>query len=192
MFGDRRYSYTELDAEVDRVAGVLAAHGIAKGDRLVLIATNSDRFVVAFYAAHRLGAIFVPINPESAAPELDYLTRDSGAAALVFDAAVITGGRNVYSIEVENAVAAHSDILDCAVIARPHPEYGESIVAVAVLNEGAALTLDALRESCAERIASYKLPHDLVITEQIPRNPSGKILKRELRERLPNDAPVGR
>jgi len=492
VFGDRRCSYTELDAEVDRVAGVLAAHGIAKGDRLVLMATNSDRFVVAFYAAHRLGAIFVPINPESAAPELDYLIRDSGAAALVFDAAVaptvhraidnglpetlrtfamsevegfpdlfalaaayegptvdvstdewddaqilytsgttgapkgalfdhhrqlwvgmvvmataglrdgdrllhvaplyhsaelcmliipgtlvgathvvqsgfdpaavadalereritlffgvpamyqfllrvpdlaqrdlsawrtgifgaapmpsstveqlittlpkvefmqacgqteagpggifanhdqvrerpdasgrqplpmterrvidldgndvtpgevgelllrgetvmkgywnkpeataetivdgwlhtgdlarldadgymtlvdrlkdmiITGGRNVYSIEVENAVAAHSDILDCAVIARPHPEYGESIVAVAVLNEGATLTLDALRESCAERIASYKLPHDLVITEQIPRNPSGKILKRELRERLPNIAPVGR
>ncbi|WP_194820167.1 class I adenylate-forming enzyme family protein [Nocardia sp. XZ_19_385] len=484
VFGDHRYTYAELDAQVDRVAGVLAAQGIRKGDRLALMATNSDRFVIVFYAAHRLGAIFVPVNPGSAAPELDYLVRDSDAAALVFDAAVaptvrkavenglaetlrtlamseidgfpdlfasaaaydgpvveaaveetddaqilytsgttgspkgalfdhhrelwvgmgvmataglrdgdrllhvaplyhaaelcmliipgtmvgathivqsgfdpmkvadalereritllfgvptmyqfllrvpdlaqrdlstwrtaiygaapmpasaveqllaalpqvqfmqacgqteagpggifanhaqvcerpdasgrqalpmmecrivdldgndvqpgevgelllrgetlmkgywnkpeatadairdgwlhtgdlarldadgymtlvdrlkdmiITGGRNVYSVEVENAIAAHPDILDVAIIARQHAEYGESIVAIAVLKEGAALDLDALREFCAERIAAYKLPHDLVITEQIPRNPSGKILKRTLRERF--------
>lgn len=97
---------------------------------------------------------------------------------------IITGGRNVYSVEVENAIAAHPDILDTAVIARTHTEYGESIVAVAVVQEGAALTLEALREFCAERIAHYKLPHDLVITEQIPRNLSGKILKRALREQF--------
>ncbi|MFC9998620.1 class I adenylate-forming enzyme family protein [Nocardia sp. NPDC127526] len=484
VFGDCRYTYAELDAEVDRVAAVLAEHGIAKGDRLALMATNSDRFVIVFYAAHRLGALFVPINPASAAPELDYLLRDSGAAALVFDAAVapvvrkavenglpeairvfgmseidgfpdlfalaaahdgapieveiaesddaqilytsgttgnpkgalfdhhralwvalscmatcgmaegdrflhvaplyhaaelcimlipgtligathvvhngfdpaqvldtmereritmffgvptmyqfllrrpdaaardlsawrtgmfgaapmpasaveqlietwpevnflqlcgqteagpggifstrdqvrerpdasgrqalvmmqarvvdpdggdvaagevgelilrgetvmkgywnkpeataetvrdgwlhtgdlarldadgymtlvdrlkdliITGGRNVYSIEVENAIAAHPAIVDSAVIGRSHPEYGESIVAVVVLAEGAELGLEELREFCAERIASYKLPHDLVIVGAIPRNPSGKILKRDLRDRL--------
>ena len=484
VFGDVRYTYAELDAEVDRVAGVLATHGIGKGDRITLMAANSDRFVVAFYAAHRLGAIFVPINPASAAPELDYLIRDSGAATLIFDAAVtpvvrkalenglpnslrtfamseidgfgdlfamaaaydgppidiavdesddaqilytsgttgspkgalfdhhrqlwtaaamlgtcgmvdgdrflhvaplyhaaelcimlipgtlvgathfvhngfdpanvldslerdritmffgvptmyqfllrrpdlaerdlsawrtgmfgaapmpssaveqltetlphvnfmqlcgqteagpsgifadrdqirerpdasgrqaliltecrivdvdghdiapgkvgelllrgesimkgywnkpeataetivegwlhtgdlarldadgymtlvdrlkdliITGGRNVYSIEVENAVAAHPDVLDCAVIARGHAEYGESIVAVAVVKTSATLTLDALRKFCGERIAHYKLPHDLILAESIPRNPSGKILKRQLRERF--------
>ncbi|MFE3954453.1 class I adenylate-forming enzyme family protein [Nocardia sp. NPDC059091] len=487
VFGERRYTYAELDAEVDRVAGVLARHGISKGDRFALMAANSDRFVIAFYAAHRLGAIFVPINPALAAPELDYLVRDSGAAMLVFDAAatgvvrkavenglpdtlrllamdeidgfpdlfalaetyegapieaavaesddaqilytsgttgspkgavfdhhralwvaaamqatcgmtdgdrflhvaplyhaaelcimlipgtligathvvrngfdpaavletmereritmffgvptmyqfllrtpgpadhdlsawrtgmfgaapmpataveqlittwpevnflqlcgqteagpggifadrdqvrarpdasgrqalvlmecrivdesgddvapgqvgelilrgetvmkgywnkpeataetirdgwlhtgdltrldadgymtlvdrlkdmIITGGRNVYSIEVENAVAAHPDIFDCAVLGRPHPEYGESIVAIAVLTAGATLTLDALREFCADRIASYKLPHELVIVDAIPRNPSGKVLKRTLREQMATD-----
>ncbi|WP_194814619.1 class I adenylate-forming enzyme family protein [Nocardia sp. XZ_19_385] len=484
VFGDIRRTYAELDAEVDRVAGVLAERGITKGDRVALMATNSDRFVIAFYAAHRLGAIFVPINPASAAPELDYLLRDSGAAALIFDAVVepavrkaaaiglpgslqlfamsdleghqdlfalaadydgppveveiaesddaqilytsgttgspkgalfdhhrvlcvttavigtcgmadndrllhvaplyhaaelcimlipgtllgathivhsgfdpaevletleseritmffgvptmyqfllrmrgaadrdlsawrtgmfgaapmpatvveqlvttwptvnftqlcgqteggpggifanrdqvrerpdasgrqalilmecrvvdengadvapgevgelllrgetvmkgywnkpeatadtirdgwlhtgdltrldadgymtlvdrlkdmiITGGRNVYSIEVENAIAAHPDVVDCAVIARPHAEYGESIVAFATLKDGAALTLESLREFCVERIAGYKLPHDLVLTAQIPRNPSGKVLKRTLREQF--------
>lgn len=95
---------------------------------------------------------------------------------------IITGGRNVYSVEVEAAVAAHSAVLDCAVVARPHEDFGESIVAVVTLNEGAALTLEALREFCGERIAHYKLPHDLIIVEQIPRNASGKILKRSVRE----------
>jgi acyl-CoA synthetase (AMP-forming)/AMP-acid ligase II len=97
---------------------------------------------------------------------------------------IITGGRNVYSVEVEAAIAAHPDVVDCAVVARPHEEYGESIVAVATLNDGAALTIDELREFCSARIAHYKLPHDLRIVDTIPRNPSGKILKRTVREQL--------
>ncbi len=486
VFGDRRLTYRELDGEVDRVAAELRARGVAKGERLALMGTNSDRFVIAYYAAHRLGAVLVPINPASAAPELDHLLRDSGAATLVFapavsrtvaDAAraglpdglrllstgpldhpddagapdlfaaaaqrpaepveadiaesddaqilytsgttgkpkgalfdqyrmlwetaafiatvglrdgdrmlhvaplyhsaelnlmltpgmflgathvvhesfdpaavldtlereritmffgvptmyqfltripgaggrdlrawrtgmfgaapmpatavralvetfpgvefmqlcgqteggpggilstheqtvarpdasgrqalitmevrvvdgegrdvkagevgemllrgptcmkeywnkpeataqtmrggwvhtgdltrvdadgymtvvdrtkdmIITGGRNVYSVEVENAVAAHPSVADCAVVARPHPEYGESIVAAVTLAEGAELTLDELRGFCGDRIAHYKVPHDLVVLDAIPRNPSGKILKREVR-----------
>jgi acyl-CoA synthetase (AMP-forming)/AMP-acid ligase II len=97
---------------------------------------------------------------------------------------IITGGRNVYSVEVEAAIAAHPDVVDCAVVARPHEEYGESIVAVATLNDGAQLTIDELREFCSARIAHYKLPHDLRIVDTIPRNPSGKILKRTVREQL--------
>jgi fatty-acyl-CoA synthase len=105
---------------------------------------------------------------------------------------IITGGRNVYSVEVEGAIAAHPGVLDAAVVSRPHEEYGESIVAFVTLADGAQLTLDALREFAATRIARYKLPHELVVTEQIPRNPSGKILKRDLREslritRVPNE-----
>jgi acyl-CoA synthetase (AMP-forming)/AMP-acid ligase II len=83
--GIRRHRYTdaELDREVDRVAGLLAERGSRKGDRLALLA--ADRFVIAFYAAHRLGAIFVPINPASGAPKIDHILRDSGAACLIFD-----------------------------------------------------------------------------------------------------------
>ena len=95
---------------------------------------------------------------------------------------IITGGRNVYSVEVEGAVAAHPAVLDCAVVARPHPDFGESIVAVVTLTDGAELSIDELRELCGERIAHYKLPHDLVILDEIPRNASGKILKREVRK----------
>ncbi|MEV0247604.1 AMP-binding protein [Nocardia sp. NPDC050712] len=482
VFGATRYTYAALDAAVDRLAGVLAGHGVGKGDRFALMATNSDRFVIAFYAAHRLGAVFVPINPASTGAELGYLLRDSGASVLVFDPAVapavrkaleqgstprvfaldavegfpdvfaqaaaytgdpveadvlesddsqilytsgttglpkgalfdqhrtlwtantcvsscgmadgdrflhvaplyhaaelcimlisgtmigathivergfdpvrvldtlereritmffgvptmyqfllrqpdfttrdlsalrtalfgaapmpgtaveqlltalptvnlmqlcgqteagpggifsnrdqvrarpdasgrqalgmtqvrivdvdgtdvapgevgemllrgvtlmkgywnkpeataetlrdgwlhtgdlvrldpdgymtlvdrlkdmiITGGRNVYSVEVENAVIAHPSVLDCAVIAQPHPEYGESIAVFAVLEAGSDLALEELREFCREHISAYKLPHTLVVTDLIPRNPSGKTLKHVLREQL--------
>ncbi|MGV9711749.1 class I adenylate-forming enzyme family protein [Gordonia sp. NPDC003424] len=484
VFDGTRRTYRQLDQEVDRVAGLLAERGLRKGDRFALLAANSDRFVIAFYAAHRLGAIFVPINPASTAPEIDYLVRDSGASVLVFDPAlepsvgaavsaglptglqllalgavdgyddlialaadrpaipiedttvesddaqilytsgttgkpkgatfdhhralwvgvgmlgtcgmqdgdrflhvaplyhaaelcimlipgtllgathvvqsgfdpgkvldaleseritmffgvptmfqflaaredlaqrdlsawrtgmfgaapmpasaveqlltalpnvnliqlcgqteagpngifcnrdqvrerpdasgrqailgmecrvvdvdgadvrpggagelllrgesvmkgywnkpeataetivdgwlhtgdicrldpdgyltvvdrlkdmIITGGRNVYSVEVEGAIAGHPDVTDAAVVGRPHEEYGESILAVVTLRDGASLTLDDLRSFASDRIGRYKLPHELVVVEQIPRNPSGKILKRDLRERF--------
>jgi acyl-CoA synthetase (AMP-forming)/AMP-acid ligase II len=88
IFGERAYTYRELDAQVDRAAAALARLGLARGDRFALMATNSDAFVVAFYAALRLGAIFVPVNPASAPPELRYLLEDSGATVFVHDPAV--------------------------------------------------------------------------------------------------------
>lgn len=96
---------------------------------------------------------------------------------------IITGGRNVYSIEVENAIAAHPSVVDAAVVSRPHADFGESIVAVVTLAEGAELTLEDLREHCRALIADYKLPHDLVVAS-IPRNASGKILKHRLRDEV--------
>jgi len=96
---------------------------------------------------------------------------------------IITGGRNVYSVEVESAVAAHPDVVDVAVIAKPHETYGESIVAVVTLREGASLSLAELREFCSDKISHYKIPHELVVAT-IPRNPSGKILKHKIRAEL--------
>jgi acyl-CoA synthetase (AMP-forming)/AMP-acid ligase II len=96
---------------------------------------------------------------------------------------IITGGRNVYSVEVENALAAHPKVRDVAVVARPHPVYGESIVAVLDLVEAEPITLAEVREFCGERIADYKLPHDVVLAP-IPRNASGKVLKHVLRARV--------
>jgi acyl-CoA synthetase (AMP-forming)/AMP-acid ligase II len=96
---------------------------------------------------------------------------------------IITGGMNVYSVEVENALAAHPDVADCAVVGTPHPSYGESIVAVVTPREGAAPSLEALREHTPSLIADYKAPHRLVL-DAVPRNPSGKIVKHELRARL--------
>lgn len=97
---------------------------------------------------------------------------------------IITGGRNVYSVEVENALAAHPDILECAVIGKPHADYGESIVAVVVPVEGREVTLEGVRSFCKERISSYKVPHELLVVAAIPRNPSGKVLKHQIRASL--------
>jgi acyl-CoA synthetase (AMP-forming)/AMP-acid ligase II len=98
---------------------------------------------------------------------------------------IITGGRNVYSVEVENALGGHPDILDVAVIGVPHPDFGESILAVIVPADGAlaGLTVEALREWARDRIADYKAPHAVVV-HPIPRNPSGKIQKHLLRAEL--------
>ena len=103
---------------------------------------------------------------------------------------IITGGRNVYSIEVENALAGHPDVLDIAVIGVPHPDYGESILAVVVPADGAEPTVESLRAWARDRIADYKTPHAVVV-HAIPRNPSGKIQKHLLRAELATPGALG-
>lgn len=97
---------------------------------------------------------------------------------------IITGGLNVYSVEVENVVVAHPDVADAAVVSRPHETYGESIVAVVAPVEGRDVDLEMIRAFCADKLSKYKIPHALVVVERIPRNPSGKVLKHRLREQL--------
>lgn len=99
---------------------------------------------------------------------------------------IITGGRNVYSVEVENALAAHPDIADLAIVGRPDETFGELIVAIVTPVEGKDITIEGLREFAAEYIADYKLPRELVVRE-IPRNPSGKILKHVIRKEITAD-----
>jgi acyl-CoA synthetase (AMP-forming)/AMP-acid ligase II len=100
---------------------------------------------------------------------------------------IITGGMNVYCVEVENAVQAHPAILDCAVVGAAHQDYGETVVAVVTLKPGATLKLEELRDHCRPLIADYKIPRRLVI-DVVPRNASGKILKYQLRARLKQEA----
>lgn len=96
---------------------------------------------------------------------------------------IITGGMNVYSAEIENALAAHPDVLDCAVVGVPHELYGESIVAVVTPQQGASLDLETVRAHVMTLLADYKAPHRMEIGE-VPRNPSGKIVKHGLRASL--------
>ncbi|WP_442240211.1 class I adenylate-forming enzyme family protein [Rhodococcus sp. TAF43] len=95
---------------------------------------------------------------------------------------VITGGENVYSQEVEEAIRPHDDILDVAVIGRPHPEWGETVVAVVVPVEGRTLELEDLRAYLSDKLARYKMPRELVLVDTLPRNPSGKLTKHVLRD----------
>ncbi|MFB7374046.1 class I adenylate-forming enzyme family protein [Streptomyces sp. NPDC056222] len=94
---------------------------------------------------------------------------------------IITGGENVASQEVEGALRGHADVLDVAVVGRPHQQWGETVVAVVVPREGAEPTLDELRAWLEPRIARYKIPRELVLRSQLPRTPSGKVTKHVLR-----------
>jgi len=95
---------------------------------------------------------------------------------------IVTGGENVYSAEVENAIAQHAAVANCAVIGVPSETWGETVHAVVVLKAGAALTTEALSAHCAERIAKYKCPRSLSFIEALPLSGAGKVLKRDLRK----------
>jgi acyl-CoA synthetase (AMP-forming)/AMP-acid ligase II len=94
---------------------------------------------------------------------------------------IITGGENVYSAEVENAISSHPAVAQCAVIGVPDPGWGERVHAVVIPQPGATVTLQELREHAKTRIADYKAPRSLEITETLPVSGTGKVLKRELR-----------
>jgi len=97
---------------------------------------------------------------------------------------VITGGENVYPAEVENVLYEHPAIGEIAVIGLPDEQWGEAVVAVAALKQGAILELEELRSFATDRLARYKLPRRLEIVAALPRNPAGKVLKFELRARF--------
>ncbi|GLW55686.1 class I adenylate-forming enzyme family protein [Kitasatospora phosalacinea] len=97
---------------------------------------------------------------------------------------IITGGENVASQEVEGALRGHPDVLDVAVVGRPHPQWGETVVAVVVARDGSALDTAAMRAWLEPRIARYKVPRELVLRDQLPRTPSGKVTKHVLRAEL--------
>lgn len=95
---------------------------------------------------------------------------------------VVSGGENIYPVEVENAIAHHEAVLDVAVIGVPNEKFGEALLAFVVLKEGSSMDAAELIEFCRDRIAGYKIPRQLEIISEMPRNPSGKILKKELRK----------
>ena len=97
---------------------------------------------------------------------------------------VITGGENVYPAEVESVLYDHPAITEIAVIGLPDEQWGEVVVAVVALKDGAMVDLEELREFATERLARYKLPRRLEIVPALPRNPAGKVLKFELRARF--------
>ena len=95
---------------------------------------------------------------------------------------IISGGENIYCAEVENVLASHPEIVEVAVIGRPHEKWGEVPIAVAAVTQS-GLRIEDLDEFLGERLARYKHPKGLEIVDALPRNPSGKVLKTELRTR---------
>ncbi|NNC81630.1 MAG: long-chain fatty acid--CoA ligase [Acidimicrobiales bacterium] len=97
---------------------------------------------------------------------------------------VISGGENVYPAEVEEALLGHEAITEVAVIGTPSEQWGEAVCAVVHLVAGSTLSLDELRAYAEDHLARYKLPTRLEVVDEIPHNASGKMLKRELRDRF--------
>jgi acyl-CoA synthetase (AMP-forming)/AMP-acid ligase II len=94
---------------------------------------------------------------------------------------IISGGENVYPAEVESAIFGHPDVLEVAVIGVPDDKWGESVKAVCVAKPGATLEADSVIQWARERIAAFKVPKSVEVIDVLPRNASGKILRKDLR-----------
>ncbi|HET9656894.1 MAG TPA: long-chain fatty acid--CoA ligase [Kineosporiaceae bacterium] len=135
-------------------------------------------------------------NPQATATSLvdgwfhtgDVAVVDTDGAVYVVDRIkdmIISGGENIYPAEVESALHEHPAVLDCAVIGVPDEKWGEVGRAVVVLVPGQEFTVEQMREFLTERLARYKIPRSLSVVEALPRNASGKILRKNLRESPP-------
>jgi long-chain acyl-CoA synthetase len=95
---------------------------------------------------------------------------------------IISGGENIYSVQVEEAIAKHPAVLETAVIGVPDDEWGESVMAYVVLKPDMEATTQEIIDTATEGLASYQKPRFVEFVDELPKAPTGKILKRVLRE----------
>jgi long-chain acyl-CoA synthetase len=93
---------------------------------------------------------------------------------------VIRGGYNVYPREIEEVLYSHPAVLEAAVIGIPHEQLGEEVAAAVALKDGADATPEEIRDYVKQRVAAYKYPRKVWIADDLPKTPTGKILKREI------------
>jgi len=104
---------------------------------------------------------------------------------------IISGGENIASLEVERVIYENPKVLEVAVVGIPHPKWQEVPKAYVVLKEGESMTSQELSDFCAKKLAKFKVPKEVEFIKSLPRNPSGKVLKRELREMARKKAKEG-
>ncbi len=115
----------------------------------------------------------------------DMATVDEAGYVVIKDRSkdvIIRGGENISSVDVENAIAAHPAVLECAVVAAPDEKFGEAPVALVVLKPGASATAAELKAHCREHLARFKVPREFHFRDSLPKGGTGKILKTDLRE----------
>ena len=95
---------------------------------------------------------------------------------------IVSGGENVYPRVVEDVLFQHPAVADAAVIGVPDKQWGETVMAILVLKEGQKATEEEIIEHCRDKLGGFERPRSVKFTEELPRNPSGKVVKRELRE----------
>jgi acyl-CoA synthetase (AMP-forming)/AMP-acid ligase II len=97
---------------------------------------------------------------------------------------IISGGSNIYPREIEEVLLSHAAVRECAVVSRPHADWGEEVIAFVVTQPGAAITDQELDKLCLDNIARYKRPKAYRFVTDLPKNSYGKILKTDLRDKL--------
>jgi fatty-acyl-CoA synthase len=99
------------------------------------------------------------------------------------DEMIVSGGENIYPIEVEKTLTSHSDVAEASVIGVDDEQFGQRLVAFVVLTGGSSATPDILKQHVRDNLANYKVPREITILDELPRSSTGKIVRRELQDR---------
>ncbi len=102
------------------------------------------------------------------------------------DEMIVSGGENVYPIEVEKTLTSHPDVAEATVLGVDDEKFGQRLAAFVVLNPGAAATPEALKQHVRDNLANYKVPREITVLDELPRNITGKISRKDLKDRLDN------
>ncbi|MCQ4359717.1 acyl-CoA ligase FadD12 [Mycobacterium gordonae] len=100
------------------------------------------------------------------------------------DEMIVSGGENIYPIEVEKTLAAHPEVAEASVIGVDDEQYGQRLSAFVVLEPGASATVDTLKQHVRDNLANYKVPREITVLDELPRGSTGKILRNELKARV--------
>jgi acyl-CoA synthetase (AMP-forming)/AMP-acid ligase II len=100
------------------------------------------------------------------------------------DEMIVSGGENVYPIEVEKTLAAHPEVSEASVIGIDDEQYGQRLAAFVVLEPGASATREDLKQHVRENLANYKVPREISVLDELPRGSTGKVLRAELQSRV--------
>lgn len=101
---------------------------------------------------------------------------------------IVSGGENIFPTEVEDVIRRHPQVADVGIVGIPHEKWGETPMAFVVPVEGQALDERSVIEFTRDNLAHYKCPTRVAVIDALPRNPSGKLLRRVLRDRVPEDS----
>jgi acyl-CoA synthetase (AMP-forming)/AMP-acid ligase II len=100
------------------------------------------------------------------------------------DEMIVSGGENVYPIEVEKALVAHPEVAEATVLGVDDKQYGQRLAAFVVLEKSATATPDDLEQHVRDDLAKYKVPPEIVVLDELPRSSTGKIVRNELKARI--------
>jgi acyl-CoA synthetase (AMP-forming)/AMP-acid ligase II len=104
------------------------------------------------------------------------------------DEMIVSGGENVYPIEVEKTLATHSHVAEATVLGVDDEQYGQRLAAFVVLTPAASVTVDDLKQHVRDNLANYKVPREIIVLDELPRSSTGKISRRDLHGHLQDQA----
>ncbi|MEL0083689.1 MAG: CoA ligase, partial [Gammaproteobacteria bacterium] len=96
---------------------------------------------------------------------------------------IITGAANVFPSVIETALSEHPAVREAAALGAPHPEWGEAVVAAVALRSGQSATAEELIDFCRDKVAKWEVPKFIEIVDELPKGPTGKVLKKDLQQR---------